>query len=391
MSDQYLKELEVIFDNISKIPTVFNNTITNNTDVVKISQLTNELENKNKENVELKLLLEQYKKELEYLKANNIQIKINEIRLRTELLKIKGNVCVYCRIKPYNNLNIIQYNNNNIIINDKKFQVDKVFGPLSSQKDVFSEIEFFVDNIFAEYNLCIFSYGQTGSGKTYTMEGKNKDGLIYQIINKINSSLNNVKVKYNLKYIEIYNDHIIDLFTGNEGQLQMKNDKVEIKNVTEIITDNTHYIIEQIQKSILNRKKCATNCNLQSSRSHAMLILNIQFNFENHDNFKNSTLCLIDLAGSERIYNSNVKNINLKETQNINKSLSTLGNVFTAIKNQELYIPFRESKLTYIMQNYLKRNSQIILIININLEHINETICSLRFATKVSECNNHLK
>jgi len=156
------------------------------------------------------------------------------------------------------------------------------------------------------------------------------------------------------------------------------------KNCSEKITDDIDTVISHVEKAKESRIVGETACNTKSSRSHAIFMLRITM--ESDRESREGVLSLIDLAGSERLNESKAENQRLKETQNINRSLSALGNVFNAIKRRDKHIPFRDSKLTHVMQDYLSGQSRIIMIVNINPENVNESICSLRFASKVSEC-----
>jgi kinesin family protein C1 len=241
------------------------------------------------------------------------------------------------------------------------------------------------------YSTCIFAFGQTGSGKTFTMTGDSRnEGLIFRSLRefqKISQILKNQNfhVKFTAKYLEIYNENIKDLFLDNQVTISHDSNGISLKNCSSIEYDNIEDACEKFKSTSNARKTAETNCNLNSSRSHAIFIISVEI--KRNDEIRNGSLCLIDLAGSERLNESKSENERLKETQFINKSLSALGNVIVALKRKDQHIPFRDSKLTHLMQDYFTGRSRTTMIVNINPESLNESICSLIFATKVSECS----
>ncbi|KAL6122799.1 hypothetical protein NUSPORA_00057 [Nucleospora cyclopteri] len=380
MQEYYLEELEKVLKDLSEIPTTINNKQILMDQNEEREMLINQLQNKN---VELYKILQNAQTQVKKLEKDNLTLSMAEKKLRNENLDLKGAVRVYCRIKPSENMNRIAYNDREIEFDNKKFVVDRVFSQNAHNQEVFDEMELFVENVLDGYKICIFAYGQTGSGKTYTMQGKN-DGLIFKSLEKLQKITIGQNVSYNLQYVEIYNECIIDLFTGKPLYIQHDKEGVKIKDASAIETKNINQVIEGMKNASAKRKVGETQCNVQSSRSHAIFILKVTAQTEKE--VREGVLCLIDLAGSERLSQSKAENERLRETQNINKSLSALGNVFTSIRRKEKHVPFRDSKLTHIMQEYLTGNSRTAMIVNLNPDSINESVCSLRFATKVSEC-----
>ncbi|KAM0682499.1 kinesin-like nuclear fusion protein [Mitosporidium daphniae] len=305
------------------------------------------------------------------------------------------------------------------------FTFDRVFSPTSTQADVFEDISQLVQSVLDGYRVCIFAYGQTGSGKTYTMEGPSGkhdpsfSGMIPRAVAQIFETSHNLGVKNGWKFqleasfLEIYNETIKDLLATPKSIAGCVEElkKLEIKhNPTTGKTSVSELTIGTIGANILpalvpvtsisqvnrllkeaseNRSIGETRCNERSSRSHSVFTLSVAG--ENPDTGEKieGLLNLIDLAGSERLSSSGATGDRLKETQAINKSLSALGDVIMALANKESHIPYRNSKLTYLLQNSLGGNSKTLMFVNLSpsKESFGESLCSLRFAAKVNSCH----
>jgi kinesin family protein C1 len=293
------------------------------------------------------------------------------------------------------------------------FSFDKVFKPSSDQALVFEEISQLVQSALDGYNVCIFAYGQTGSGKTFTMEGpeefssldndplnSSQMGMIPRAVYQIFQSCKDLKEKgwtytFQAMFLEVYNETIKDLLHDGEGK---KIDVRHIGKVTEVIgatlvdVKSPDEVTKVLEKAKTNRSVAATNSNERSSRSHSVFILKISGINSVTQESADGVLNLIDLAGSERLSSSGSTGDRLKETQAINKSLSCVGDVIFALsqksENSSQHIPYRNSKLTYLLQNSLGGNSKTLMFVNLSprVEHFNESLCSLRFATKVNSC-----
>lgn len=286
------------------------------------------------------------------------------------------------------------------------FSFDRVFGPHSTQSDVFDEISQLVQSALDGYRVCIFAYGQTGSGKTHTMEGSQSDeqllGMIPRAVLQIFSTAQSLKkdkrweFNFEASYLEIYNETIQDLLTSNPGENDSKLEIRHLPNSTKTIVTDLTIIPVESPESVLtllkraghNRAVAETLCNDRSSRSHSVFILKIVGNNAATGESIEGLLNLIDLAGSERLSQSGSTGDRLKETQAINKSLSSLGDVISALANKDSHVPYRNSKLTYLLQHSLGGNSKTLMFVNVSpaLNNFNETLCSLRFATKVNSC-----
>jgi kinesin family protein C1 len=284
------------------------------------------------------------------------------------------------------------------------FTFDRVFSCTASQAAVFEEISQLVQSALDGYPVCIFAYGQTGSGKTYTMEGpkdlnESNMGMIPRAVHQIFATAEKLKEKgweYVMEgqFVEIYNETIHDLL--GDGETNKKHEirhqagnKTIITDVKTVILDTPDKVTALLKKASQNRAVAATLCNERSSRSHSVFTLRLNGKNNATQETCEGLLNLIDLAGSERLSVSGATGDRLKETQAINKSLSSLGDVIAALANKEAHIPYRNSKLTYLLQNSLGGNSKTLMFVNISPlpESFQETLCSLRFATKVNACH----
>ncbi|XP_072135459.1 kinesin-like protein KIFC3 isoform X6 [Mobula birostris] len=260
-------------------------------------------------------LLRKYKREMQLRK-----------KCHNELVRLRGNIRVLCRVRPITREDGAGPDNRNVISFDQDddgvlyvshrgktsmFELDKVFQPHALQTDIFREVQALITSCIDGYNVCIFAYGQTGSGKTYTME-------VFEL-----------------------------------GRV--------------------------------NRATDFTNVNERSSRSHALLIVSVTGINLTSGVRTTGKLNLVDLAGSERVGKSGAEGPRLREAQNINKSLLALGDVICALRSKQPYIPFRNSKLTYLLQDSLSGDSKTLMMVQVSPmeKNVNESICSLKFAQRV--------
>lgn len=353
--------------------------------------------------------------------------------LHNTIQELKGNIRVFCRVRPMlaseesqrscafsfgqdeRELVVESTSLNETICGNKKaapkheFMFDKVFTPSSSQGDVFGEISQLIQSALDGYNVCIFAYGQTGSGKTFTMEGNHGDheakGMIPRALEQVFRTSQDLIEKgwqYTIEasFLEIYNETIRDLLGSGDSntkhEIKIVNPgntggacEVTVTNVKTVTVTSETQVYSLLEKATQNRAVAATQCNERSSRSHSVFRLKLVGENQLTGEKCQGTLNLIDLAGSERLSQSCSTGERLRETKNINKSLSNLGNVIMALANKEQHIPYRNSKLTFLLQNSLGGNSKSLMFVNISPkeESLQETLCSLRFATKVNQCN----
>lgn len=348
-------------------------------------------------------------------------------KLHNTILELKGNIRVFCRVRPLlpdegsnADAKVINFPTSteamgrgvDLFQNGQKhsFMFDKVFVPDASQEDVFVEISQLVQSALDGYKVCIFAYGQTGSGKTFTMMGRpgnsEKKGLIPRSLEQIfetRQSLQSQGWKYELQVsmLEIYNETIRDLLAtnkssstenGNAGkQYTIKHDSngnTHVSDLTIVDVRSTREVSYLLDKAAQSRSVGKTLMNEQSSRSHFVFTLRISGVNESTEQQVQGVLNLIDLAGSERLSKSGSTGDRLKETQAINKSLSSLSDVIFALAKREDHVPFRNSKLTYLLQPCLGGDSKTLMFANISLDpsSLGESLCSLRFAARVNAC-----
>ncbi|KAF9038094.1 kinesin-domain-containing protein [Panaeolus papilionaceus] len=294
------------------------------------------------------------------------------------------------------------------------FGFDRVFEPQSTQLEVFEEISQLAQSCIDGYNVCIFAYGQTGSGKSFTMEGGLTDstmGMIPRAVEQVFKGASDMKTRgweYKIEgqFLEIYNETINDLLGKGEFDKKKHEIKHDLKTMSTRVTDVEVVPLSSPSqvKSLLSlahsrRSVAATLMNERSSRSHSVFTLRISgvnVGFEGCAGTGEKcegSLNLVDLAGSERLnvsFGNGVEKERVRETQSINKSLSALGDVIAALGEKgergDKHIPYRNSKLTYLLQNSLSGNSKTLMILNLSplAAHLQESLTSLRFATKVN-------
>ncbi|XP_050680938.1 protein claret segregational [Leptidea sinapis] len=363
--------------------------------------------------------INQYKSESEALQSIADSIYQDQRVLRNTIQDLKGNIRVYCRVrppldseasKPLYNLNVldacsIEVEKVELLNSARKgrsqhtFSFDGIFTPHSSQSDVFNEVSPMVQSALDGYNVCIFAYGQTGSGKTYTMEGGcgvDQYGIVPRSINMIFTCMEDLKrmgweLTIKASFLEIYNEVIYDLLNSNKDQenhdIKMTNTKgtdVYVSNLLEEEVKSSHDFIRLLIFAQRNRQTAATLNNERSSRSHSVAQIKISAKNDKRKEKYTSNLNLVDLAGSE----SGKTTQRMDETKHINRSLSELSKVILSLQTNQSHIPYRNSKLTHLLMPSLGGNSKTLMLVNINQfdENFNDTLNSLRFATQVNNC-----
>ncbi|KAF4322299.1 hypothetical protein BBO99_00004096 [Phytophthora kernoviae] len=313
----------------------------------------------------------------------------------------------------------------------KVFTFDRILGPEETQNDVFREVEPIAQSVVDGFKACIFAYGQTGSGKTYTMEGTPSDpGLNYRVISHLFQSVqlrgaiytprpenNTVEPDQDVDMdalsgaaessvyhvqvgvLEIYNDSLRDLINTKTKALEIRHDSATgdicVPDLTMTTVSSPQQTIDVLRHAQTNRVTGKTNVNAHSSRSHSIVIVQISKRRPESDDDTDSTdlegeescgkLYLVDLAGSERVKKSNVSGDMLREAAHINKSLSALADVMEALDKKMAHVPYRNSKLTYLLQDVLNSSCKTVMIVNVGptIENASETYRSLQLAERV--------
>ena len=291
----------------------------------------------------------------------------------------------------------------------KSFEFERVFSAESTQAEVFAEVQPLVQSALDGYHACIFAYGQTGSGKTHTMEGGNTDetrGVYFrslsELFNERDRRSGEWEFTMRLSVVEIYNETVVDLLAdapslvsddvamdgeGSRAFVEIKQGPqgVHLPDAVVVEVCSQEAVEALMKRGSSNRSVGRTNANEHSSRSHSLLILDI------HGSSRMGTgeqtygrLVLVDLAGSERLSKSGAEGMRLKEAQAINSSLSALGDVISAMGKKASHIPFRNSKLTYLLQDSLgKGRTMMIANLSPTPASRGETLCTLAFASRV--------
>lgn len=326
----------------------------------------------------------------------------------------EDSIRVVCRFRPLNDSEekagskfIVKFpsgpDDNCISIGGKVYLFDKVFKPNATQEKVYNEAaKSIVSDVLAGYNGTIFAYGQTSSGKTHTMEGvigdPGKQGIIPRIVNDIFNHIyameENLEFHIKVSYYEIYMDKIRDLLDVSKVNLSVHEDKNRVpfvKGATERFVSSPEEVFEVIEEGKSNRHIAVTNMNEHSSRSHSVFLINVkQENLENQKKLSGK-LYLVDLAGSEKVSKTGAEGTVLDEAKNINKSLSALGNVISALADgNKSHIPYRDSKLTRILQESLGGNARTTIVICCSPASFNEseTKSTLDFGKRAKTVKN---
>jgi kinesin family protein C1 len=303
-------------------------------------------------------------------------------KLFNQVQELKGNIRVMCRVRPAHasesdpakiSFPDVDTDSKEVAIQGPEktsatgkditaayqYSFDRVFGPKSQNLEVFDEISQLVQSALDGYNVCIFCYGQTGSGKTYTMSSP--DGMIPLASQQIYAEAKRLEEKgwrYKIEgsFIEVYNETYNDLLGRSEDldkkKVEVRHDPVKkqtnLENTVSMELDGPDRVTELLKTADKNRTVAATKANMRSSRSHSVFILKLVGTNEITGERSEGTLNLVDLAGSERLEHSKVEGARLKETQNINKSLSCLGDVINALGSAKegAHIPYRNSKVS---------------------------------------------
>ena len=336
-----------------------------------------------------------------------------------------GNVRVICRFRPLNDKE--KEMSNSVCANfypdrqtvgimtttthesaaPMKFTLDYVFTPDATQAEVYEvAAKPIVESVMQGFNGTVFAYGQTSSGKTFTMTGPSIDDqvnrgiiprMVRTVFEQIHESTESIEFTVKVAYSEIYMERIKDLLDPSKTNLKVKEDKsrgIYIDDLTEEYVSNDEEVYDLMRVGTSNREVAYTHMNAGSSRSHSIFMITIAQNNTKDLSAKTGKLYLVDLAGSEKISKTGAEGKRLDEAKNINKSLTALGMVINALTDgKSSHVPYRDSKLTRVLQDSLGGNSKTSLIITCSPSYFNdqETIGTLRFGVRAKSIKNKPK
>eukprot|EP00899_Mesostigma_viride_P018538 jgi/Mesvir1/26686/Mv20467-RA.1 len=332
---------------------------------------------------------------------------------------LKGNIRVYCRVRPLLGAaeqeqgSVVSYSSNDgdILITNPKtgasklFHYDLVFDQSATQAAVYEDMKPLVRSVLDGYNVCVFAYGQTGSGKTYTMSGPPQASsemlgvnfkALEDLFDLIRKQEGEATYEVSVQMLEIYNEMLRDLLISNgPGAPPPKKldilsatacDRLNVPDALLVPVRGSEDVRAVMALGQSNRATSATNMNERSSRSHSVVTVHVTG--RNHVTGATTRACLhlVDLAGSERVSRSEATGDRLKEAQHINKSLSALGDVMAALAANAPHIPYRNSKLTTLLQDALGGQAKVCMFAHASpdAESFGETISTLSFAQRVS-------
>ena len=389
---------------------------------------------------ELRGTIAEHEKTIETMREKLIEDEIQRRKLHNTIQDLKGNIRVFCRIRPsqqkdaaceqmyvldaadQRKLDVVESGTSATgkkQLTKHAFVYDHVFGPNSTQEDVFEELAMFVQSVLDGYSCCVFAYGQTGSGKTYTMEGPSSDasttsvedeikegspfrGVIPRTVELLFTSMRELEIrgwKYSIevRFLEVYNEQIRDLLAKSSAASSVKlqhdaSGKTTVSGCKTVPVTTPDAVYALIKTARAARAVAATRYNDYSSRSHSVFQLYLHGHNEKRRETVESVLNLVDLAGSERLSATSGEGVTSaarqKETLNINLSLMNLRKVITALASKQSHVPYRESVLTQLLQNALGGECKMLMFVNVSPEpaNLSQSLSSLKFASTANKC-----
>ena len=345
--------------------------------------------------------------ELQLLQADEMRREMHNM-----IQELRGNVRVIARVRPLlpgeeNVIDVPTVDKQTLAVSipeldTRLFNFDRVFDGRATQDEVFSEVSELVQSALDGYKVCLFSYGQTGAGKTYTMLGRGEGehrGIVPRAVAKVLEQAEALRSKgyeYTMEasYVEIYNEQIRDLLCPgsihSERHSVVNAPESGCPTVTGVVREEVTSVYDAtslVRRAMKAREVAETELNANSSRSHTLFLLYITGVHHATGQTLTGCLNLVDLAGSERTKRSGARGQRMTEACAINKSLSCLGDVFAAVGRGDKHIPYRNSKLTYLLAPCLGGEGKTLMVVNIapDLDSADESMCSLRFASTVNQ------
>ncbi|KAL7223647.1 hypothetical protein ACSBR1_025158 [Camellia fascicularis] len=379
----------------------------------ELEELREMKEDIDRKNEQTAVLLKMQGAQLAELEALYKEEQVLRKRYFNTIEDMKGKIRVFCRLRPLSEKEIVGKERNVLTSLDeftvehqwkddiKQHLYDHVFDGIATQEDVFEDTRYLVQSAVDGYNVCIFAYGQTGSGKTFTIYGsEDNPGLTpratFELFKILNRDSNKFSFCLKVYMVELYQDTLVDLLLpkfARRLKLDIKKDSkgmVFIENVTVESITTFEELNLIIQRGSERRHTTETSMNEQSSRSHLILSIVVESTNLQTQSIARGKLSFVDLAGSERVKKSGSSGSQLKEAQSINKSLSALGDVISALSTGNQHIPYRNHKLTMLMSDSLGGNAKTLMFVNISPaeSNLDETYNSLTYASRVRSIVN---
>mmetsp|Transcript_73587 Transcript_73587/g.225077 ORF Transcript_73587/g.225077 Transcript_73587/m.225077 type:complete len:1037 (-) Transcript_73587:69-3179(-) len=340
---------------------------------------------------------------------------IRRKKLHNTVEDLKGSIRVFCRIRPLSakekkagDRDITRQPNPMTLIvgeNDANFQFDAVFTP-GSQDEIFEDCKDLVQSAVDGYNVTLFAYGQTGAGKTFTMAGKPGElGVSPRTIDELYALCENNESRYVYtiegSMVELYRDNLVDLLSKGapgKGKAKLnvrveKNGAVNVEHLHREPCETAEQMMNILDRGTKARATAATAMNSESSRSHLLLMINITAVNKETKEKHTGKLLIVELAGSERLKKSMTTADAQKESIEINKSLTALGDVIEALTKGNKVVPYRNHKLTQLMQDSLGGTAKTLMFVNCSPANSNEdeTLNSLKYAQRAKKITNNVK
>eukprot|EP00775_Hariotina_reticulata_P011897 gene11897-12041_t len=391
-------------------------------EVEELREMKKDIERKEKQQA---AIIENQAKRLEELDRLYREEVVARKRAHNALQDMKGKIRVYCRIRPLLEFEVAKQQVSAISApnavtvshnwkDEKKpreYDFDSVFGPGDSQEAVFEDTRHLVRSALDGYNVCVFTYGQTGSGKTFTIYGNEKaPGLtprgVQELFDLIDKDVGKASYTIRLQMLELYQDTLMDLLLPDQQRrtlrpstaseppkLEIKKDPkgtVTVLGATTLPVTSARELLAAVEQGFAKRHTSSTALNHESSRSHLIISCLIEGVNLQSQATTSGKLSFVDLAGSERVKKSGSTGEGLKEAQAINKSLSALGDVISALAAEQPYIPYRNHKLTMLMSDSLGGNAKTLMFVNVSPtdSNLDESQNSLVYATRVRTIKN---
>lgn len=396
-------------------------------ELVELKALKREVEKRNARHAEV---MEFQKQSLKQTESFYKKEQVSRKKLYNKIEDMKGKIRVYARVRPIlpkeemlNQTCALQFPDDVTLSHVwkredcvREYVFDGVFGPSASQLDVFEDIRELIQSAVDGSNVCIFAYGQTGSGKTYTIHGTtDQPGLaprgIETLFDTLHKNADRFRFNVSCYMLELYQDTLMDLLLFKNGssefsdgrsssgsrrteqRLEIKKDRnsmVKVRGVTMIEVHSAEELVAAFEEGQSHRHVAATQLNIASSRSHLIMSVVIECTDLQTQAQTRGKLSFVDLAGSERNKKSGSTGEQLKEAQAINKSLSALGDVISALARKKPYIPYRNHKLTMLMSDSLGGNAKTLMFVNVapTDANLDETQNSLQYAMRVRTIKN---